>query len=645
MTPEQIIVALTALLAGEPHAGFDALRDGGHDRRYPVTVESCPRPLPPLDVEGRTVICGRVDVPEDHGAPDGRTVPLAFALLKARSESPAPDPVIYLHGGPGGYTVQEIPGHAQLFDFLRGRRDVVIFDQRASGISDRTISCYNTQAEKIVDFARHENLFDPEGAIFKCLAEVKAQGIDLRHYNTTQNARDVRAIMHALGYPTYNALGISYGTKLGQELLRAAPEGLRSLVIDSISRVDNPAYDTNGVPVDQSLGWVVDYCAADAQCAAAYPDLEATINAVGRKLKEQPISPKGTGGKAIDWSIIPVLAGNGNKVHGPHTAYLPLIFTELNKGETTTLDKLLSGGFNPRPLDAASLVAPYAAKLSDHDRAIARVVAMQAEQMRSLEGAIASLLATLSDDVAASGRSETEQRLDDVLSEIARGMETEAVLAMVQDYVRFIGGKPDRLAIEDFVRRHVPAAEQARVLGLVAAMTADDVAAFYARASIDEARLTSYARMHFSLGVYACQEDVPFNSREGYAAAVAGYRFPAVAAVAEDDMGIYDFCDLFEHHERPGYHEPVVSDIPVLAMAGTRDTQTNPDAAEKVVRTLKNGFAFTFPEAGHGVITFSQCAKDITAAFIEDPSAKPNGACMAALRPHFLLPDGTMSGG
>ena len=274
MTPDQVLTTVVALLSGAGDPAFDALRNGGHDDRYPVAIENCPRPLGALEVEGKTVICGRISVPENHEADNGQTIPLAFAVLKARSEAPATDPVIYLHGGPGGYTVQDIPFNARVFDFVRDRRDVIIFDQRASGISDKTIACYNEFSKDFMQFVKpddEDKIFEPGQPLARCIAETAESGVDLSLYNTTQSAKDVRAIMDALGYPEYNAFGISYGTKLGQELLRAAPEGLRSLVIDSIARVDNASYDSNGVPPDQALGWVVDYCASEGRRAGGGP--------------------------------------------------------------------------------------------------------------------------------------------------------------------------------------------------------------------------------------------------------------------------------------------------------------------------------------------------------------------------------------
>ena len=108
MTPDQIIATVMALLAAEPaDKAFPVIAGGGAVAAYPVTIEACPRPLPAAEVEGKTVICGRVDVPEDHDSPEGPRIKLSFAVLKAHTESPAPDPLVYLHGGPGGGAVRD----------------------------------------------------------------------------------------------------------------------------------------------------------------------------------------------------------------------------------------------------------------------------------------------------------------------------------------------------------------------------------------------------------------------------------------------------------------------------------------------------------------------------------------------------------
>src|SRR5690349_20936484 len=45
--------------------------------------------------------CGTLTVPEDHQQPGGRQIKLAVAILKSSSGRPAPDPVVFLQGGPG----------------------------------------------------------------------------------------------------------------------------------------------------------------------------------------------------------------------------------------------------------------------------------------------------------------------------------------------------------------------------------------------------------------------------------------------------------------------------------------------------------------------------------------------------------------
>ena len=108
MTYDQIL-ALVASLIGEPAPdAFPNLMNGGSDPAYPVEVVPCSRPVAPDEIDGETVICGRVTVPFDHSDPDGETITIAFNLYKAHSLSPEPDPVIYLHGGPGGGTVSRV---------------------------------------------------------------------------------------------------------------------------------------------------------------------------------------------------------------------------------------------------------------------------------------------------------------------------------------------------------------------------------------------------------------------------------------------------------------------------------------------------------------------------------------------------------
>ncbi len=237
MTPDQILATVMALLAAEPDpAAFPAVTAGGADARYPVTVAPCPRPLAPGEIEGRTVICGTVDVPERHDAPDERRISLAFGLYRSRSLAPAEDPVIYLHGGPGGGAVAELATTFYfLFDQYRDRRDIVTFDQRAAGLSSDMVTCFDTFEGNIFElFTGTGDDAQMETMLSNCMTELN-EGRDNAAYTTPENARDVQALMRTLGYTEWNLYGVSYGTKLALEVMRTAPERTRSIVIDSVA--------------------------------------------------------------------------------------------------------------------------------------------------------------------------------------------------------------------------------------------------------------------------------------------------------------------------------------------------------------------------------------------------------------------------
>ena len=94
----------------------------------------CGQPLP-ADVK---VTCSYLVVPEDR-TKSGNEVRLAVTVLHSKAANPLPDPVVYLHGGPGGDEsgLAEYYGDAPFLD----QRDIVLYDQRGSGLSEPSLNC------------------------------------------------------------------------------------------------------------------------------------------------------------------------------------------------------------------------------------------------------------------------------------------------------------------------------------------------------------------------------------------------------------------------------------------------------------------------------------------------------------------------
>ncbi len=244
-----------------------------------------------LDGTGLGFDCGYVTVPVRHENPEGDTLRLPVAIRPATNPNPRPDPLFLAQGGPGGdafgvFTLLVPPTD------IAAERDLVIFNQRGTEYSEPDLSCTETfdilPETLAADPDTAEQLYND--ALQGCYDRLIADGVDISAFNSLQNAADVEAIRRALGYDQYNFYGVSYGTLLGLHLMRQNPEGLRSVILDSVvptdlnfveevSRSENRVYDT-----------LFAACEADPACREAYPDLEARYFAVIDRLNEEPVT-------------------------------------------------------------------------------------------------------------------------------------------------------------------------------------------------------------------------------------------------------------------------------------------------------------------------------------------------------------------
>ncbi|WP_111405645.1 alpha/beta fold hydrolase [Meridianimarinicoccus zhengii] len=659
MTPDQIIAAIGLLMA-EPDPAFDTLRAGGFDPRYPVAVDACPETTSPLDIEGQTIICGTVSVPENYDAPDGRRIPLEFALGRAHSTNPFDDAIVYLHGGPAGGALSAIGASTDIIlGDHRPHRDVVTFDQRASMLSSTTIRCNATMAENIVGLVRTvENAPTPEGeepfdlgAFFKpCIDELYASGADLPAYNTENNARDVRALMSALGYPEYNIFGISYGTRLALEVLRTAPEGVRSVIIDGVAPPNVHLYDDLFGPHADSIEALFDQCAAQSACAEAYPDLRQTFIDLDTVLTETPI-PAARGMPTIDADLFYNTINQRTKLSETWvkdlTRYLPRIIHELAEGDPTTFDWYMStyGKNAGAPQSAAALLGPAGATLGGDERALALSVLESAQSMSDQAEGVAAVMAQLKHDlVAGTVAVSVAEAFDQRASEALRELSQDEIPAAVQGYARMQAGEPSRAAIGYWILAHFHGPDQTELMSLVNAMSEDDIARTFDIASVEMDQYEGTIENLMGLRIYACQEDFPFNSRENGAKLVSEFPYDVIAgeegrAALES---IYTVCDLFEPAPREGFQTPVVSDVPVLVAGGTNDTQTSWKWSHLAAETLGTSQVVIYPNSGHGASLYSKCGRDINAKFILDPGAELDLSCVETLTPQFELPDATL---
>src|SRR5690606_15338199 len=80
--------------------------------------------------------CTTLDVPENPALPEGRRISLRIARLKARTSDPAPDPLVFIAGGPGQSAIDTFPAVSAAFAGIRAQRDILLIDQRGTGGSN-----------------------------------------------------------------------------------------------------------------------------------------------------------------------------------------------------------------------------------------------------------------------------------------------------------------------------------------------------------------------------------------------------------------------------------------------------------------------------------------------------------------------------
>jgi pimeloyl-ACP methyl ester carboxylesterase len=121
-----------------------------------------------------------------------------------------------------------------------------------------------------------------------CLADVEATGVDLSDYHSAASAADLAALRVALGYDEWNILGISYGARLALATMRAHPEGIRSVILDSVYDVTEGGPAAEVAAGERGITWLIEQCAADPHCAGVYGDLGATIGRVRQRYNDTP---------------------------------------------------------------------------------------------------------------------------------------------------------------------------------------------------------------------------------------------------------------------------------------------------------------------------------------------------------------------
>lgn len=174
----------------------------------------------------------------------GTDVMLPVARLQRNFWSPSQRVTIVLNGGPGGSTGFGVGGMRmwrEWIDWLGLDHDVVLYDQRGTGLAQPQLSCpglieqYTLLLDSGLDVDAQWAAVEP--LLKRCAEDVPLADRAAGTYSTRASAKDLRrlieAVRHQWGYRDVAVYGVSYGTRLAVEALAEGQPDVSRVVLDS----------------------------------------------------------------------------------------------------------------------------------------------------------------------------------------------------------------------------------------------------------------------------------------------------------------------------------------------------------------------------------------------------------------------------
>lgn len=285
--------------------------------------------------------CATVEVPEDHGQPDGRRIELAVAWVESRGNA-QPDPVVMIAGGPGQSALESYPLlHRAFRDTLRNR-NVLLVDARGTGGSN-LLACRDEEGNNAFTDPEDHSAEAARRFAEACRDQLSEQA-DLRFYGTADHVRDLELVRQRVGAPQLNLVGISYGTRVAQQYAAAYPAHTRTVLLDGVVPNDLPLGSEHAVNLEDALEVLFQRCRDDSACAGNLGDPADNLAIVRERLEagglepveyRDPVSGEWTSEVPVYGHLAALLRMYAYQPAA--TATLPLLLSEAREGRYQSL--------------------------------------------------------------------------------------------------------------------------------------------------------------------------------------------------------------------------------------------------------------------------------------------------------------------
>jgi pimeloyl-ACP methyl ester carboxylesterase len=225
--------------------------------------------------------CGTFLRPLDPADPASEELELRVAVVPALNLNPEPDPMVPFAGGPGGSTIQFYAAYFTAFEAVRRDRDILLLDQRGTGESAR-MDCP-------IDDDIVEGQYSEEQTLEFTNACLEQLPYDPRFFTTSVAVEDLEALRLALGYPSLNLLGTSYGTRVAQHFARRYPDSTRTVILDGVTPPQLPLGPEIATEAQRALNEIFERCAIEPVCNEHFPEVDLDFESLRARLAEGPV--------------------------------------------------------------------------------------------------------------------------------------------------------------------------------------------------------------------------------------------------------------------------------------------------------------------------------------------------------------------
>jgi hypothetical protein len=224
------------------------------------------------------LLCANLELPRDYAEPTGPTFTIALAMLPAADQAGRVGPLLLNFGGPGASGIDTLAdnGRGIVPAEIGNRFDLVTWDPRGvqrsapvQCLSDPEMDTWISEPgipSKPTTADWEAALKDAKWFADRCATN---SGDLLAYIGTTASARDMESIRAAMGVPTLDYLGFSYGTSLGAVFATLYPASVGHFILDGSvnpTPTDDSEYGDQGVSIQGALDRMFAWCDADSAC-------------------------------------------------------------------------------------------------------------------------------------------------------------------------------------------------------------------------------------------------------------------------------------------------------------------------------------------------------------------------------------------